>query len=108
VARQDFRTMRPMREINRVMRFTRLAPVQRLAQAVEQLRRWIGETLPQRAMQRVSVGEPKEIKQVKKITPAVTQTPEAKLRPSLQEQLREKIEKNRQSQQQNRSRGIRM
>ena len=108
VARQDFRTMRPMREITRVMRFTRLAPVQRLAQTVEQLRRWIGEILPQRATPRVSVGESKEIKQTKKITPAVTQTPETKLGPSLQEQLREKIEKNRQSQQQNRSRGIRM
>lgn len=108
MARQDFRTMRPMREINRVMRFTRLSPVQRLAQMVEQLRRWIGEMLPQRATPRVSVSEPKEIKHAKKITPTVTQTPEPELRPSLQEQLREKIEKNRQSQQQNRSRGIRM
>jgi conjugative relaxase-like TrwC/TraI family protein len=108
VARQDFRTMRPMREINRVMRFTRLAPVQWLAQTVEQLRRWLGEMLPQKATPRVSVSKPKEIKQVEKITPVAPQMTKHKLRPSLQEQVRERIEKNRQSQQQNRSRGIRM
>jgi hypothetical protein len=107
-ARHDFRTMRPMREMTRVMRFTRLAPVQRLAQTMEQLRRWFGEMLSHRATSRVSVSEPKEIKQAKKITPAVPETTKHKLRPTLQEQVRERIEKNRQSQQQNRSRGIRM
>ena len=108
VAREDFRTVRPMREMTRVMRFNPLAPVQRLAQTMEQLRRWIGEMLSQRALPRTAISESKEIKQAKKITPAAPETTKHKLRPTLQEQVRERIERNRQSQQQNRSRGIRM
>ncbi len=39
--RENFRTVRPMR----AMRFTRLAPVQRLIQIAEQAARWLGERL---------------------------------------------------------------
>jgi conjugative relaxase-like TrwC/TraI family protein len=42
--REDFRTVRPMRQ-TRVTRLTRLAPVQRLAQLVEDVRRWLGERM---------------------------------------------------------------
>ena len=38
---QDFRTVRPMRQ-TRATRQTRLSPVQRLAQVVEDVRRWLG------------------------------------------------------------------
>ncbi len=40
---QDLRTMRPMRQTPRVFRATRLSPVQRLAQVVEDVQRWIRE-----------------------------------------------------------------
>jgi conjugative relaxase-like TrwC/TraI family protein len=40
--RQDFCTVRPVRQM-RPMRFTRLSPVQRLAQVVEEIARWLGE-----------------------------------------------------------------
>jgi conjugative relaxase-like TrwC/TraI family protein len=46
-ARHDFRTVRPMRSIEAVrpdypQRATRLSPVQRLAQIIEDVRRWLG------------------------------------------------------------------
>jgi hypothetical protein len=41
-ARQDFCPVRPVRQM-RPMRFTRLSPVQRLAQVVEEIARWLGE-----------------------------------------------------------------
>ena len=41
-SRQDFCTARPVRQV-RPMRFTRLSPVQRLAQVVEEIARWLGE-----------------------------------------------------------------
>jgi hypothetical protein len=40
--RQDFCTARPVRQV-RPMRFTRLSPVQRLAQVVEEIALWLGE-----------------------------------------------------------------
>jgi hypothetical protein len=40
---QDFRTVRPMRQSPRVFRATRLSPVQRLAQVVEDVHRWLRE-----------------------------------------------------------------
>ena len=40
---QDFRTVRPMRQSPRVFRATRLSPVQRLAQVVEDVQRWLRE-----------------------------------------------------------------
>lgn len=105
--RQRFRPTRPMRGIARLTRFNRLAPIQQLAQSVEQLRRWVGEMLaPERTAESISTSEPKEIKHAETVAPAEKQLPERKLRPSLREQVREKIEKSRQ--QQSRSRGIRM
>jgi hypothetical protein len=41
--RQDFRTVRPMRQSPRVFRGTRLSPVQRLTQVVEDVHRWLRE-----------------------------------------------------------------
>ena len=43
--RGDFRSVRPIVGSNRVMRHTRLAPVQRIAQVIEDVRRWLGEVL---------------------------------------------------------------
>jgi conjugative relaxase-like TrwC/TraI family protein len=40
---QDFHTVRPMRQTPRVLRAARLSPVQRLAQVVEDVQRWIRE-----------------------------------------------------------------
>jgi conjugative relaxase-like TrwC/TraI family protein len=40
---EDFRTMRTMRQTPRVFRATRLPPVQRLAQVVEDVHRWLRE-----------------------------------------------------------------
>ncbi|MGO9526716.1 MAG: MobF family relaxase [Verrucomicrobiia bacterium] len=42
-AGQDFRAVRAMRQTPRVFRATRLSPVQRLAQVVEDVHRWLGE-----------------------------------------------------------------
>ena len=44
VARQDFRAVRPMRQ-TRLSRVSRLPSVQRIAQVVEDVRRWLGEVL---------------------------------------------------------------
>ena len=40
---QDFRAVRPMRQAARMFRPTRLSPVQRIAQTVEGVRRWLDE-----------------------------------------------------------------
>ena len=65
----DFRTVRPMRQ-TRATRLTRLAPVQRLAQVVEDVRRWLG--LDQKEVESVN--------QAEKIAPVVKETPGQKLR----------------------------
>ena len=104
--RQDFRNIRPMRE-TRLSRVSRLHPVQRIAQAVEQVRRWVGEAL--RITQRVeSTSENAEkteaIKQPEQTEPTMKQTPEQKYRQSVREKMLRNIEQSRQ--QQGRSRGI--
>ena len=101
--------MRPMRQISRVMRPTRLAPVQRLARMVGDLRRWLAGVLkpgqPTEAIaQKIEQNGP--VEQPEKITPILKQTAERKLRRTLREQMRQKVQQNRQ--QQGRSRGIRM
>ena len=108
--RQNFRATRPMRETNRITRFTRLAPVQRLAQSVEQIRRWLGELFtPEKVAVSVSVSESKEIRQTEEIASAVQQTTERKLRRSLKERINENSQSTETNQQQQtRSRGIRM
>ena len=68
----------------RATRLTRLAPVQRLAQVVEDVRRWLGEVLAdgqavtEKATEVVKPTEP--VKQAEKIAPAVKETPGQKLR----------------------------
>jgi len=104
--RQDFRNIRPMRD-TRLSRVSRLHPVQRIAQAVEQVRRWVGEAL--RITQRVeSTSENAEkteaIKQPEQTEPTMKQTPEQKYRQSVREKMLRNIEQSRQ--QQGRSRGI--
>jgi conjugative relaxase-like TrwC/TraI family protein len=44
IAQQDFRAVRPMRQ-TRLSRVSRLPSVQRIAQVVEDVRRWLGEVL---------------------------------------------------------------
>jgi len=84
---EDFRPVRPCRP----MRTTRLSPVQRLAQVVEDVRRWFG----------LDHKEVESVTQAEKISPAVKETPGQK--------LRRKIEQSHQQhQQQRRSGGIRM
>jgi len=70
-ARQDFRTVRPMREIPRVFRTTRLSPVQQLAKSVEDVHRWLHErfaveqqeTVTSRFEQTESIKQAESIKQ---------------------------------------------
>jgi len=100
--RQDFRTVRPMRQ-TRATRLTRLAPVQRLAQVVEDVRRWLGKVLAdgqavtEKAAEAVKPTEP--VKQAEKIAPAVKETPGQKLR-------REIAQRQQQQPQQRRSGGM--
>jgi hypothetical protein len=79
--RQDFRTVRPMRQ-TRATRLTRLAPVQRLAQVVEDLRRWLGERIgiEQTEVVAEKVGQTEPVQQAEKIAPVVKQTPGQRLR----------------------------
>jgi hypothetical protein len=71
-ARHDFRTVRPMRSVAAVrpdypQRATRLSPVHRLAQIIEDVRRWLGFDVAQNIEQ--------ENRQEQKISPVIT--PEA-------------------------------
>jgi conjugative relaxase-like TrwC/TraI family protein len=98
--RQDFRAVRPMRQ-TRATRLTRLAPVQRLAQVVEDVRRWLNEQLGIEQKEAVAEKVAEPVKQAEKIAPAVKETPGQKLRREL-EQIRQR------QQQQRRSGGIHM
>jgi hypothetical protein len=91
--REDFRIVRRMRQ-TRATRFTRLAPVQRLAQVVEELRHWLGLD------RKEAVEHTESVTQAEKIAPAVKETPG--------QRLRREIERSRQQrqQQQRRSGGM--
>ena len=85
---QDFRTVRPTRQSPRVFRVTRLSPVQRFAQVVEDVHRWLRER---------SVVEQKEVvaeklPQTESIKQPVTVRPTQKLKRShkVKEALQEK------------------
>ena len=96
---EDFRTVRPMRQA-RLQRVTRLAPVQRIAQVVEELRRWFGERLgiEQTEVVAEKAGQTEPVQQAEKIAPVVKETPGQK--------LRREIERSHQQQQQRRSGGM--
>jgi hypothetical protein len=89
VARNDFRAVRPMRQ-TRATRLTRLAPVQRLAQLVEDVRHWLGEVLAdgqavtEKIAEKAAQTEP--VKQAEKIAPAVKETPGQRLRREIAQQ----------------------
>ncbi len=96
------RQHRPMRQ-TRATRFTRLAPVQRIAQVVEELRQWFAERL---GVEQTEVAKPEQkiaetVTQAEKIAPVVKETPGQKLRRDL-ERIRQE------QQQQRRSGGIHM
>ena len=93
--REDFRAMRPMRQA-RMQRVTRLAPVQRIAQVVEDVRRWLGEVLNIEQKESVT----KKIGQAEAAKPAESVKPARMVKEALQERRT-----NRQ-QQQRRSHGI--
>ncbi len=96
-ARNDFRAVRPMRQ-TRTTRLTRLAPVQRLAQVVEDVRRWLGERLGIEQTEAVAekTRQTESVKQAEKIAPAVKETPGQKLRREL-EQIRQRQQQQRRS-----------
>jgi conjugative relaxase-like TrwC/TraI family protein len=77
---EDFRAQRQRRP----MRQTRLSPVQRLATAVEDVRRCLGldQTEAVEAKETVAekIGQTESVKQAEKIAPAVKETPGQKLR----------------------------
>jgi hypothetical protein len=83
--RNDFRTVRPMRSpmANRLHRITRLSPVQKLAQIVEDVRRWLGLEHPAAvAHEQAAKAEATEAtKQTKTISPAIKETP--RVRPNI-------------------------
>ncbi|HEV2393362.1 MAG TPA: AAA family ATPase [Verrucomicrobiae bacterium] len=89
--RKDFRAVRPMRQ-TRATRLTRLAPVQRLAQVVEDVRRWFGLD------HKEAIEQTDPVKQAEKIAPVVKETPGQK--------LRRVLEQKRQQHQQRRSGGM--
>jgi conjugative relaxase-like TrwC/TraI family protein len=68
--RQDFRTVRLMRQSARVFRATRLSPVQRIGQIMEDVRRWIGERVGMEQKQTVTrkIEESSSITQAESIT----------------------------------------
>jgi hypothetical protein len=89
--RQDFCTVRPVRQM-RPMRFTRLSPVQRLAQVVEEIARWLGEVFQPGQMlahghKDEAVVEKVEpvvaVKQTEKIEPAEALKPTETIKPAL-------------------------
>jgi len=94
--RQDFRAVRPMRQ-TRATRLTRLAPVQRLAQVVEDVRRWLGERLgiEQTEVVAEKTRQTEPVKQSEKIAPVVKETPGQKLRWDLERIRREQQQQRR-------------
>jgi conjugative relaxase-like TrwC/TraI family protein len=72
---QDFRAVRPMRQSPRVFRATRLSPVQRLAQVVEDVHRWLREesdveqkeTVTSKFEQTESIQQAESIKQAESV-----------------------------------------
>jgi hypothetical protein len=72
VERQDFRTVRPMRQTWRVFRATRLSPVQPIAQIVEEMRRRMGEVLGSGQTEAVTekIEQTKSIKQTERVKPS--------------------------------------
>ena len=80
--RNDFRTVRPMRSVvagreDHLQRTTRLSPVQRLAQVVENVRRWLGLEHPKAVAngQAAKVEPTEAMKPAEKISPVTSQTP---------------------------------
>ncbi len=69
--RQDLRTVRPMRQSPRVFRATRLSPVQRLAQVVEDAQRWLRErsVVEQKEVVAEKLPQTESIKQTETVTP---------------------------------------
>ena len=93
-ALEDFRAVRPMRQ-TRVTRLTRLAPVQRLAQVVEDVRRWLTEQLGIELREAVAEKIAEPVKQAEKIAPVVKETPGQKLRRDLERIRREQQQQRR-------------
>jgi len=84
--RADFRTVRPMRSaMPRLHRVTRLPVVQRLAQIVENVRRWVlAQSLLETVKQTVDVEAPKPVEAVKQAEKITLVTPEpSRVRPSI-------------------------
>jgi hypothetical protein len=96
--RKDFRTVRPMRQ-TRGTRLTRLAPVQRLAQVVEDVRRWLGERLGTEQTEAAAekVRQTESVKQAEKIAPVVKETPGQKLRREIAERRQQQQHSQRRS-----------
>jgi Viral (Superfamily 1) RNA helicase len=96
---EDFHAVRQFRP----MRQTRLSTVQRLATAVEDVRRWLGldqtEAIEQKETVAEKNGQTESVKQVEKIAPSVKETPGQKLR-------REMAQRRQQQHSQRRSGGI--
>jgi hypothetical protein len=93
--RGEFRSLRPMRGSNRVMRPTRLAPVQRIAQVIEAVHRWLGEVLsPGQQTDAVAQIEPADSSkqaEIVKPTQAVKPTETVKESPKQRQFIRRKI-----------------
>jgi conjugative relaxase-like TrwC/TraI family protein len=85
---QDFRTVRPMRQTPRVFRSTRLSPVQRLAQVVEDLHRRLRERsiVEQNEVVAEKLPQTESIKQPETVTP----TQKIKRSRTVKEALQEK------------------
>lgn len=83
--RKEFRTVRPMRSpmANRLHRITRLPPVQKLAQIVADVRRWLGlEHTAAVAHDQAAKAEATEaVKQAETISPVMNETP--RVRPNI-------------------------
>jgi len=96
---EDFHAVRQRRPL----RQTRLSTIQRLATAVEDVRRWLGldqtEAVKQKETAAEKVGQTESVKQAEKIAPAVKETPGQRLR-------REMAQRRQQQHSQRRSGGI--
>jgi conjugative relaxase-like TrwC/TraI family protein len=82
--RNDFRTVRLMRSpmANRLHRVTRLSPVQRLAQVVEDVRRWLGLERTEAVAEKIAPAE--SVTPAEKISPATeTEKLRREVRPAI-------------------------
>jgi len=109
---EDSRTVRPMRQSPRVFRATRLSPVQRLAQVVKDVHRWLREGMGVEQKEAITekIERTESIKPTEGVKATETVKPPRTVEEAVQEEqpIRRKLDQGIRPRHPGHSRGIRM